>query len=390
MRIGQFSDSFLPVLDGVGRVVYSYAKTLGDLGHDVTVFVPMDDMGDLSACPFRVAAYTTLKMPGKLPYRVGVPRLDPRFERRLRAAELDIVHAHDPFMMGYAALRAARRRGLPAVATFHSKYYDDFQKVLKLEAFAKIGVKQVVEFYEQFDEVWAVSAASGETLKSYGYTGEVVVMPNGTELRPLDGAVLPQVRERFSIRDDRPVLLYVGQLNWKKNILKILKAAKLLMDAGCSFQLLLAGQGPDRDDIEKTVRALGLGERMAFTGHLGTRELDGLYSLSSLLVFPSLYDNAPMVVREAAAMGTPAVLVEGSSSAEGLEDGVNAFLCEDAEASLASAIRSGLSDRELLGRVGERARGTIPVPWTALMGRVVERYEALVEWKKGQLIQGEA
>lgn len=390
MRIGQFSDSFLPVLDGVGRVVYSYAKTLGDLGHDVTVFVPMDDMGDLSACPFRVAAYTTLKMPGKLPYRVGVPRLDPRFERRLRAAELDIVHAHDPFMMGYAALRAARRRGLPAVATFHSKYYDDFQKVLKLEAFAKIGVKQVVEFYEQFDEVWAVSAASGETLKSYGYTGEVVVMPNGTELRPLDGAVLPEVRERFSIRDDRPVLLYVGQLNWKKNILKILKAAKLLMDAGCSFQLLLAGQGPDRDDIEKTVRALGLGERMAFTGHLGTRELDGLYSLSSLLVFPSLYDNAPMVVREAAAMGTPAVLVEGSSSAEGLEDGVNAFLCEDAEASLASAIRSGLSDRELLGRVGERARETIPVPWTALMGRVVERYEALVEWKKGQLIQGEA
>ncbi len=385
MRIGQFSDSFLPVLDGVGRVVYSYAKTLGDLGHDVTVFVPMDDMGDLSACPFRVAAYTTLKMPGKLPYRVGVPRLDPRFERRLRAAELDIVHAHDPFMMGYAALRAARRRGLPAVATFHSKYYDDFQKVLKLEAFAKIGVKQVVEFYEQFDEVWAVSAASGETLKSYGYTGEVVVMPNGTELRPLDGAVLPEVRERFSIRDDRPVLLYVGQLNWKKNILKILKAAKLLMDAGCSFQLLLAGQGPDRDDIEKTVRALGLGERMAFTGHLGTRELDGLYSLSSLLVFPSLYDNAPMVVREAAAMGTPAVLVEGSSSAEGLEDGVNAFLCEDAEASLASAIRSGLSDRELLGRVGERARETIPVPWTALMGRVVERYEALVEWKREKI-----
>jgi len=233
VRIGQFSDSFLPVLDGVGRVVYSYAKTLGDLGHDVTVFVPMDDMGDLSACPFRVAAYTTLKMPGKLPYRVGVPRLDPRFERRLRAAELDIVHAHDPFMMGYAALRAARRRGLPAVATFHSKYYDDFQKVLKLEAFAKIGVKQVVEFYEQFDEVWAVSAASGETLKSYGYTGEVVVMPNGTELRPLDGAVLPEVRERFAIQEDRPVLLYVGQLNWKKNILKILKAAKLLMDAGC-------------------------------------------------------------------------------------------------------------------------------------------------------------
>ncbi|MCL1964240.1 MAG: glycosyltransferase [Firmicutes bacterium] len=382
MRIGQYSDSFLPIVDGVGRVVFSYAETLGLMGHNSYVFAPMADMGNLSGCHFQVIEYKTMRMPGRMPYRVGLPQLDFRFGKQTRGIALDIVHVHSPFMMGSAGLTLAKKRRLPVVGSFHSKLYDDFRMALKLEPLARLGVQRVVAFYSQCDEVWAVSASSGETLREYGYQGEIVVMENGTDIRALDGSVLPELRERFALREDLPVLLYVGQLNWKKNILRTLEAAKLLKEQGLAFRLLLAGQGPHRGEMEEKVREFALDGYVTFTGHITTaRELDGLYSLSKLFVFPSLYDNAPMVLREAAAMGTPAVLIAGSNAAECVINGQNGLTCEDDAESLRETIARVLRDDALLTRMGNAARDTIPVPWTGLMEKAAERYQALIHRK---------
>lgn len=382
MRIGQYTDSFLPVVDGVGRVVFSYADTLGKMGHKCYVFAPMADMGYLGDYHFQVVDYNTMQMPGRMPYRVGLPQLDARFEKRVRQTEMDIVHVHSPFMLGRSGLKLAKKRGLPVVGTFHSKFYDDFQRVLKSDALARFGVRQVVEFFEQCDEVWAVSAAAGETLREYGYRGEVVVMENGTEVRALDESVLAELRTRFGLDGRERVLLYVGQINWKKNILRILEAAARLKAAQTPFRVLLAGRGPDEKAIAEKAEALGVADRVTFTGHITTtRELDGLYALADLFVFPSLYDNAPMVLREAAAMGTPAVLIAGSNAAECVTDGVNGLTCADTAASLAEAIGRGLEDSERRRALGDAARETIPVPWSKLMEAVAARYAALVESK---------
>lgn len=385
MRIAQYSDSFLPVVDGVGRVVFSYAETLGMMGHQSYVCAPRDEMGDLEGYHFQVIDYTTMPMPGKMPYRIGFPGLDAHMKKNMGQIELDIVHVHSPFMSGYSGLHLAKKRNLPVVGSFHSKYYDDFKQKLKLDSFARIGVKQVVDFYQACDEVWAVSKATGKTLIEYGYQGDVVTMENGTEIRSLDKTVLPELRARFSIREDVPVLLYVGQLNWKKNILRILEAARLLADSGIQFQLLLAGQGPHREAIAEEAEKLSLSGQVCFTGHLqSTRELDGLYALAKLLVFPSLYDNAPMVVREAAVMSTPPVLIAGSNAAECVLDGVNGLTCLDDAQALADTIAGALADEALLVRMGEAARETIPVPWTVLMEQVAGRYEALIRAKSSR------
>lgn len=382
MRIGQFTDSFLPVVDGVGRVLESYAETLSDMGQDVTVFAPWTRAGELGNRRYRVVTYNTLSVP-KFQYRVGVPGLDVRFDLSLKRTELDIVHVHSPFMLGRVGLRVAKRRGLPVVATFHSKYYDDFKQVLKADRLARFGTKQVVAFFEQCDEVWAVTEASAATLREYGYRGDVVVMPNGTNIRALDETVLPELRARFGIRQDVPLLLYVGQMNWKKNIHQSLSALRLLKDEGIAFQMLLAGVGPHQADIQATVEAMGLSDSVRLIGHIvSTRDLDGLYALSRLFVFPSLYDNGPMVLREAAAMGTPTLLIEGSSAAECVKGGVNGFTCEDTKESLRDALKLALADEALSARVGEAARGTIPVSWQTLMEQVVARYEALLRRKR--------
>ena len=379
MRIGQFTDSFLPIVDGVGRVLESYADILGGMGHSVTVFAPGARMGDISRRPFHVVTYNTMRMP-KLPYRVGLPQLDIRFDRRLKRARLDIVHVHSPFMVGRAGLRYARMHGVPVVGTFHSKYYDDFKQALKMDSLARFGVRQVVDFYQQCDEVWAVAETSAHTLWGYGYKGRITVMPNGVSLHALDESVLPELRARYRLSPGVPLLLFVGQMNFKKNLLRILEAARLLDIEGVPFRLLLCGKGPHAAEIVDLVRQMGLSARVELAGHIATmRELNGLYALSRLFVFPSLYDNAPMVLREAAAMGTPSVVIAGSNAAECVRCGVNGFACEDTAESLRDAIKAAIVDEAAAARLGETAKRTIAVPWETLMRTVVRRYQHLLD-----------
>ena len=83
-------------------------------------------------------------------------------------------------------------------------------------------------------------------------------------------------------------------------------------------------------------------------------------------------------------MGTPAVVVAGSCSAEGITDGENGFVCRDESgASIAETIRRALPQTKA---AGQRARETIPVPWARIMTQVVTEYERLIAEKRGRMV----
>ena len=229
----------------------------------------------------------------------------------------------------------------------------------------------MANLYEKFTEVWTVSEASAETLRGYGYAGDIRVMSNGTDIHPVTDGDVAAVRERFGL-DDAPLLLYVGQINWKKNLRCVVEACARL---DRPFRLALAGQGPHEKDVAQLAEALGIGDRVFFTGHIGdTVTLNSLYRAASLFLFPSLYDTSGLVVREAAALGTPAVVVGGSAAAEGIRDGYNGFLCLDDPADLARVADAALADPEKLATVGQTARMTIPIPWATLVEQVIRNY----------------
>ncbi|HPE16311.1 MAG TPA: glycosyltransferase [Oscillospiraceae bacterium] len=375
MKIGQFSDSFLPVVDGVGRVVQNYADILARRGHEVYVVTPMAFPGYRGGLPYELLDFTGLSVPNS-PYKTGLPPLDAHYHARMEHVSFDLIHAHTPFLTGLEALRLADRCACPLVSTFHSKYYDDFYRVTRASALAHLGVRFIVEFYERCDEVWAVSRSSADVLRGYGYRGEIQIMENGAEIREIRESDRLRAAETFSIPDDMPVLLYVGQLDLKKNLAHILEAAALLQKEGRRFALLFAGQGPDREAL--AAKAEELGVPLRFTGHVTDRALlDGLYQCADLFVFPSLYDTSSLVLREAAVMGTPSVVTRGGAPAEVVRDGENGLLAEDTAESLAAAIGGALSDPASLPRMGEAARETIPVSWETMTTRVEGRYEAL-------------
>ncbi len=386
LRIGQLSDTFIPVVDGVGRVALAYAETLSAMKHEVTVVAPMYDTGHRGGYPFELVDYRGGKMPGLPQYKTGEANLDTHYRKRIDMIPLDIVHAHSPFFAGSEALRLAVKRKIPLVGTFHSKYYDDFLKTTKSETISQIGVKIVVDFYNRCDEVWAVGAATADVLREYGFQGEVQVMPNGVTMRSAQPTAVTEVERRYGLKDE-PLILFVGQMNWKKNILRVLEACAMMQQNSQRFHLILAGQGPDLKEIEQKIHDLGLSGCTHLAGHITDASLlDGLYSRASLFAFPSLYDNAPMVVREAAVMGTPSVLVRGSSAAEVIEHGVNGYLCEDDTQDLYNVITAALQDPAALSAVGTAASETIPMPWSIIMQDVAARYERLVAMNQaGQL-----
>lgn len=378
MRIALVTETFLPVVDGVGRVVVAYAETLAKMGHEVTVSAPLYNTGHRGGLAYELVDYSGFKVPTAPQYRAGSPILCDHYRRRMSMLDFDIVHAHSPFVAGREALRISRERGIPLVATFHSKFYDDFLKITKSETLANLVVSNIVNFFERCSEVWAVSASSGAVLRGYGYHGPMQVMTNGTALRPENPQAVARVRERYQLGNN-PMLLFVGQLNWKKNILRILEAAALLKRSGVGFDLVFAGQGSDESDIREKINALGLAENTILTGHVASNEdLDALYKAATLFVFPSLYDTFSLVVREAAAMGTASVVVGDSCAAENIRDQYSGFLCADDSADLARVIQAALDDPATTRMVGENARSTLPVTWDEVMRDVLSRYGELV------------
>ena len=379
MRIGLFSESFLPIIDGVGRVVYAYAYTLGKMGYQVTVSAPLMDTGNRGGYPFQLVDWKSFPVPRAGQYKMGIAALDVNYTKRMDMIKLDIVHAHSPFSAGSAARRAARQMKVPLVYTFHSKFYDDFYIATKSTALARLAANYVVRFAQRCDEVWAVSESAARVIKEYGFSGPVRVMPNGADIRVADPRAAGLAAERFGLAG-APYLLYAGQLNWKKNLLLILQSAALLKKQGTIFKLVFAGQGKEQEAIHQKADELGLGDSLVFAGHLtDVALLDGLYQGASLFVFPSLYDTAGLVVREAAVMGTPSVLIRGSDAADGITQGYNGYLCADDPEDLCRVLGEALSEPEELARIGRQAHETLPLAWEGVMQDVVRQYGRIID-----------
>ena len=378
MLIGQFCESYPPTIDGVGRVMLSYCQQLAALGHRTLYIAPENTRyPKLESC--ETLLYRGVHVPGEV-YRAGIPLWDGAYRRAVNAMKFDILHTHSPFFVGAEARRLARRDGVPLVATFHSKYYDDFRKATHSKHVAQAVVDTIARFYETCDEVWAVNGQTCEVLKSYGYRGNPVVMPNGTDLYTVTPEGKRRALERFPVPDGVPVLIFAGQQNLKKNPDSVLRACALLKAQGQRTFLIMVGTGPDLGKIKALARELSLEQDVLFTGFLSERELlMALYERADLMVFPSLYDNAPMVVREAAAMGTPALLIAGSCSAEGIVHNENGFLCENTPQEIAAGIAQALPGARAAGL---QARETIPIPWERLMLTVEARYRTLIENKQ--------
>lgn len=360
-------------------VVNSYARELSLAGDTCYVISPEAPGYSEKSYPYQILHYKGMTLPMAPQYRAGVPAWDITYRMQAHGIKMDILHAHSPFGAGLEALRCKRIYDIPLIGSFHSKYYDDFFQVTRSESIAQAIVKLIVSFYNACDEVWTVGEGTEQVLRGYGYDGDITIIPNGTDLWCPTQEDAWRAQEQYNLGNG-PVLLYVGQQNWKKNIRRIIDAIALCRCKLPELRMVMVGQGPHEDEIGDYVRELGIEENFVFTGQIMERDLImSLYARADLFLFPSLYDTAGLVVREAAAAGTSSLLVEGSCAAECIQDGENGFLCKDDPGSICDTIVRVIADNPLRKRVGAAARQTIPVPWPMIINGVRERYLQRIE-----------
>lgn len=380
-NIGLFNDCFPPVMDGVSVCVQNYAYWLQKKVGGVNVITPNVPGTDYSVYDYKVIDYMSVPVPFRPPYVTGVAELDPFFVSDILKTRFKIVHAHCPFATGLAALRVANVQHIPIVGTFHSKYRDDFSRVIKSKRLVNTIIKNIIAFYEKCDEVWVPQESVKEVIREYGFKGNVEVVDNGCDLvADYPEEFFADARKKLGIAPEEFVMLFVGQHIWEKNIRFILDGLDKVKDV--PFKMYFVGNGYAANEIRHIISENGLEDKVTMVGSITDRQTMKLYyAAADLFLFPSLYDNAPLVVREAAALHTPSLMIEGATASSILTDGRNGFLVENSVDDFAGRIRQLAADPQLVRSAGIGASGSIVRSWEDVVGEVLDRYNSLIRRK---------
>ena len=382
IRSAQFLDNFYPVVDGVVLTINSYAELMNRTSYSCAVVPRSQKPYDDSVFSYEVFRARALKL-AITEYPMPAPKLDGKVRKLIADRNLDIFHAHSPFMMGTFAASYAKKLGLPCVATFHSKYYDDAINITGSKTIAKIVAAKVVRFYKSVDSVWACSAGTADTLRSYGYRGDIFVMDNGTTYTMPSNpeALKKKAADAFKLPKDKRILLFVGHQIWHKNLKLILDTFKMLDDYSDDYRLFIVGNGYDGEAIRKYADEQDFKDgHVNFVGKIVDRDvLQGLYLSADLFFFPSVYDNSPLVVREAASLGLPSLLTAGSNAAEAVVKNISGFTAEENKVAMFREILRIFGTEGLLEKVSAGAQRDVAKTWEEIVPKVCEKYAEIIE-----------
>lgn len=377
-NIGLFNESFPPVMDGVAVCVENYARWMQEKVGGVSVITPRNSDADYSDKKYDVLTYLSVPVPFRKPYVAGISEIDPVFMRQLLKRRFKIVHAHSPFIAGLTAYHVSYVQKIPLVATFHSKYREDFARVVPSEPMVDAMIKEVVRFYKRADVVWVPQESVKDVLFSYGYKGPVDVMPNGCDLSgDYPESFFREARATLGLKDGEFTFLYVGQHIWEKNLRLTLEALGRIKDL--PYRMFFIGTGYAEKEMHEIADRLEISDKVSFVGRLTDREkLKQYYAAADLFLFPSLYDTDGLVIREAAALGTPSVMLKEASASGMLTDGETGFKIPGTLDDFEALLRTLAADPERCKAVGRAASKTIVRSWKDIAEEALDRYNTIL------------
>ncbi|MBQ3115857.1 MAG: glycosyltransferase [Clostridia bacterium] len=384
IKILEFIDSFYPSVDGAINVVKFYCEELSKVSTcKLATSKASKKQKYKDQESFDVLRCKSVSAPQK--YRYPFPAFDRKFVKKIREEKFDIMHTHSPFTLGRMALRIAKKQNIPVVATLHTQYHQDFKRYVKFNFITRLMCRYLAQVYKRADSVWTVSNKSCQTLRDYGYKGKIEVIRNGTDMVYPENApeLIQKINDMHALHDQKIVFLFVGRMAWYKNLKIILDALKMVKDGGKDFKMLFVGGGFDFEEVKAYAKDVDVADKCIFTGSVGDKQLlQGYYLRADALLFPSTFDMAPVTAVEAAAHNLPAVMTEGSCSAELVEDNVNGFLAKENAQSFADKLFSIIDKPDLLKEVGINAGKTLYRSWEMVAREVYQKYQEIIEEKK--------
>lgn len=401
MRIGLFTDTYRPSINGIVYVVESLKRELEAIGHEVYVFCPAKSIrpsktAELLEEDDRIVRFPSIKGAFFDDYDTSI-FFPPRVVQQIRDLDLDVIHILTPSQVGLVGIRAAVKGKIPFIIQHSTDLYEfseDYPAVLPgvlaligilLPSTVKLGRKDIYEvikmyrprrgianwnkeiirqvvtiLYSKADAVIALSKKSTKQLKSWQedecYQYNITTMPNGVDALPAPTAAeLAAFRRQYGIDLDDEVFGFVGRLGKEKNLDVLFPTLEYVIHQRPKARLLFVGDFEYRETLEAMAAESGYPDRITFTGALPRETLGVAYAAMRVFVFPSLKDTQGWVLHEAAHAGLPVLLIDRDVS-EVIHDGENGYYVHNSPEDISNRIIELLEDRKLAERMSARGK----------------------------------
>ena len=363
MRIGIFTDTYPPYINGVSTSVSMLENALRKKGHQVyIVTVNTENMRYKYENDEHIIRIPGVPI-GIYDYRLtGVYPL--KAINKIRKWNLDVIHSHTEFGVGTFARIIAKQYNIPLVHTYHTMYEDYVHYITK--GYFNNTSKKIVEYLTNFycnqtaTELIVPTKKTYDLFKEkYKYTRNVHIIPTGIEVEKFykentDPAKLEEIRKKHGLNKGDFVILYVGRLGQEKSVDVLIEAHQELARE-YKAKLLIVGDGPDIDTYKKLVHKLKIDDNVIFTGKVPWTEVTLYYQIADIFATASKSETQGLTVIEAMAASLPVVAVDDESFRNVIVDGLNGHLF-DTKKEYKKYVKSFIDEPSKLQQFSKQAR----------------------------------
>jgi phosphatidylinositol alpha 1,6-mannosyltransferase len=371
LRIALFTGAYNHIADGVSLTLNRLVAYLERQGATVRVFAPtipdppLEHAGTLVPVP-------SISAPGRPEYRISLGLFGGAADT-LTDFDPHLFHIATPDLLGFAALRRARRSGKPVVASYHT-HFASYLAYYRL-GFLEPGTWRYLRwFYSQCRQIYVPTKSMISVLESHGIGMSLRLWPRGVEsdlFNPRKRSA--EWRSARGIQESDVVVLFVSRLVTEKGLDVVIDVVKGLEAKRIAHRCVIVGDGPERPRLQSSL------PEVVFEGHLSGEPLASAYASSDIFLFPSDTETFGNVTLEALASGLPAVVADATGSNALVTDGLNGFLAPARNSREFEARVEKLAlDGSLRARMGAAARASAePYEWDRVLSQIVTYYGEL-------------
>jgi 1,2-diacylglycerol 3-alpha-glucosyltransferase len=378
MRIGIFTNNYLPNPYGVSGSVESFRKEFEKAGHEVYIFAPQwigyrDENPRVFRYPSFDIKVKNIKYPLPVPYSHRIGKI-------IKKIDLDIIHSQHPNLLGTAAARWAKKKKIPLVFTWHTLYdkYAHFTPVIPDEIVAWYGIRSARNYANKCDQVIVPTPSVKPIVRKWGVTNEnIEAVPTGVEEMEFANPQRNKIREKYGVRDDEILLTLISRLTEEKNIMFLFDVVKDILKKNGGVRFLLCGDGNLRNRITEISRKEKLENKVINVGNIERSMLKDYYAAGDIYVYASKSETQGMVLTEAMYSGLPIVAVRATGAVDIVENNRTGFLVSENKEEFAAAVQKLIDNGDLRKSFGEKAARVAREKYTSRVcaGKMLEAYE---------------
>ena len=382
MKIGLFTDTFYPEINGVATSCLNLERELTRRGHEVHVFAPKckgweenqrDHIHYLASAPLMMLKDRN----------VAFPTLLTSWEAE--KLDFDVVHTNSEFVMGFFGRHIAKQNGCALVHTYHTVWEDYTYYVthgVADEAARRLTRKYSQWWCDHFDRVITPTGKTLDLLRKYGVEADIDIIPSGMEIARFaperhSSEEIARVREECGVRPGERVLLNIGRIAKEKNIERIMRVFPALHKAHPDVRFVVVGEGPQRELLGQMARELGVEDAVSLPGPKPWEKIDQYYAIGDVFASASRSETQGLTYVEAMASGLCVCAVNDACLDGVIEDGVSGILTEDSDEALLAGLMRAFSEEGK--RIAQNAPScAAPFSTEAFAAKVEACYEKAV------------